>query len=227
MTRKSTQTLDAYIRVSDVAGREGERYISPTEQRRAIDGAASRSSVQLGEVVIEENVSGAKPADKRRLGELLERCERGESAGLIVSNVDRLTRASKLEEAKIMDCLSKAGARLIVANEGIDTDAPGAELTLDIMAALARAQWRRHQSNWRQARERAIERGAYPAQTPWGYTRLEADGRIFPDPKLAPIVRELFRRRADGEGIAELARWLSSQRIAAPNGKGKSWSESK
>jgi site-specific DNA recombinase len=221
---RKTATLDAYIRVSDVAGRNGERYISPTEQQHTIEEAARRLGVEIGEVVIEENVSGSKAADKRRLGELLQRCERGESTGIIVSNVDRLTRASKLEEAKIMDRLNRASARLIVVNEGIDTEAPGSELTLDIMAALARSQWRRHQANWKQARARAIKRGAFPGETPWAYTRDE-NGVLVPDPALVPHVKGLFRRRANGATISALADWLKDELVHAPRG-GTDWSHS-
>jgi site-specific DNA recombinase len=224
MPKATATVLDGYVRVSNKNGREGERYISPTEQRRAIEEAAQRFGVELGEVIVEENVSGSKAADKRRLGELLARCERGESRGLIVSNVDRLTRASKLEEAKILDRLSRAGARLIVVNEGIDTEAPGAELTLDIMAALARAQWRRYQANWKGARGRAIERGAFPAETPWGYER-DDDGRLVPVPTLIPYVREMFQRRADGATISALAGWLKDELVHAPRG-GTHWSHS-
>lgn len=45
----------------------------------------------------------------------------------------------------IFERLSRAGARFVAANEGIDTDQPGSELTLDIMAAIVRQQWRRRQ----------------------------------------------------------------------------------
>jgi site-specific DNA recombinase len=59
--------MDAYIRVSDVAGREGERYGSPELQRKAIEEAAQRHGVSLGEEVVEEDVSGAKRSQDRRL----------------------------------------------------------------------------------------------------------------------------------------------------------------
>ena len=57
--------IDGYIRVSDVGGREGERYAAPSQQRKAIEEAAQRISEPLGEVVIEEDVSGAKRAEDR------------------------------------------------------------------------------------------------------------------------------------------------------------------
>ncbi len=45
--------MDGYIRVSDVGGKEGERYASPTLQRRAIEQAAARLGESLDEVIVE------------------------------------------------------------------------------------------------------------------------------------------------------------------------------
>jgi DNA invertase Pin-like site-specific DNA recombinase len=104
--------MDAYIRVSDVGGREGERYGSPELQRKAIQDAAKRHGVSIEVEVVEEDVSGAKSAQARRLEELIARCERGESDGILVSNVDRLSRGSLREAAEIFERLDKAGARL-------------------------------------------------------------------------------------------------------------------
>ena len=215
--------MDGYIRVSDVARREGVSYGSPALQEKAIRAAAGRTGVTVGEIVVEEDVSGAKRANERGLGELLDRCERGESDGLIVSNVDRLSRGSLLETAEIYDRLDRCRARLIVANEGIDTASTGAELTLNIMAALARANWRRYQANYASARERAIERGAYPTKTPYGYRRIEDDGLIVPNPETKPVVRRIFHLRGEGLGIAEIARLLEG--VPSPTG-GPSWSHS-
>lgn len=58
---------DGYIRVSRVHGREGASFISPTVQRDAIERLATAKMVELGEVVEELDVSGAKPIDEREL----------------------------------------------------------------------------------------------------------------------------------------------------------------
>src|SRR6266516_7118011 len=85
-------TFDIYTRVSDVAGRDGDAYGSPEDQEAAARACALRLGLDVGEVVLEENVSGALAADDRELGRLLRRCERGESAGIIFPRLDRLTR---------------------------------------------------------------------------------------------------------------------------------------
>ncbi len=175
--------LHGYVRVSRRNGRSGEKYISPSEQERAVREAAARIGVELHEpLIVEEDVSGSLPAERRRLNDVLVACEEGRSDGVIVSNVDRLTRASKLDEAIIFERLSRAGARFVAANEGIDTDSPGADLTLDIMAAIARQQWRRYRDNWAGAKRRAVERGVHIGRVPFGYLR-DGDGRLAPHPE--------------------------------------------
>jgi DNA invertase Pin-like site-specific DNA recombinase len=216
--------MDGYIRVSDVGGREGERYASPTLQRQAIEQAAARLGETLGEVIVEEDVSGAKRPEERGLERLIAKCERGESNGVIVSNIDRLSRGSLRETAAIYERLDKAGARLVAALEGIDSTAPGAELNLGVLAVIARANWRRYQANWEAARKGAVARGAYPTKTPWGYDRDE-NGRLVPSGK-APIVRELFARRARGATISELAEFLADVPPPTKDRATGSWSHS-
>jgi len=100
--------MDGYVRVSRVAGRKGESYISPKVQRDKITGWAKLHEVDLGEVVIEEDVSGAKPVDERELGGLLRRVESGESQGIIAYKLSRFGRGA-LETLQAVDRIKNAG----------------------------------------------------------------------------------------------------------------------
>lgn len=213
-----------YIRVSDVGGREGDRYGSPELQEKPIRGWAEQGDVPLLLIEKDEDVSGAKRPEDRALEGLIQMCERGEADGIIVSNVDRLSRGSLLEQAEIYERLDRCGARLVAVNEGIDTANPGAELTLNLMAVVARANWRRYQANYAQSRERGVGRGAYPARTPYGYNREES-GVIVPNPETAPVVRLIFSLSADRMGLSVIARQLEAQEIRSPKG-GPRWSYS-
>lgn len=85
----AAKRLDGYVRVSRTNGREGDSYISPTVQREKIAQWAALHDAELGEVVVEEDVSGAKRLDDRQLGRLVRRCEEGESEGIVVYRLDR------------------------------------------------------------------------------------------------------------------------------------------
>jgi hypothetical protein len=53
--------LDGYVRVSAVAGRSGERFMSPALQREQVEGWAALHGHMLGEVFDELDQSGARP----------------------------------------------------------------------------------------------------------------------------------------------------------------------
>src|SRR6266702_3040345 len=86
--------MDGYIRVSRVSGRTGESYISPKLQRDKITGWAKLHDVTLGQVVVEEDVSGARPVDERELGKLLRRVESGEAEGIVACKLSRRGRGA-------------------------------------------------------------------------------------------------------------------------------------
>ena len=106
-------TMGGYIRVSRVGGRKGESYISRKIQRDKIMGWAKLHEVQLREsdIVVEEDVSGAKPVEERELGTLLERVETGELEGIIAFKLSRFGRGA-LETLQAVERIRKPAADL-------------------------------------------------------------------------------------------------------------------
>jgi site-specific DNA recombinase len=62
------------------------------------------------------------------------------------------------------------------------------------------------------------------SRTPTGYVKRD-DKRLEPDPDAAPVIRELFRRRARGDGWTALARFLDHSGVRGPYGN-DSWTPS-
>ena len=88
-----------------------------------------------------------------------------------------------------------------------------------MMLVLAEDELERITENWDEARRRAVERGLHlTATVPFGYRRREDNG-LEPDPVNGPIVTELFERRADGEGWADLGRWMESNGAKTQRGR--------
>src|SRR3954468_6079456 len=86
--RVEAVVLDGYVRVSQVAGRSGERFISPAVQREQIEGWAKLHGHRLAAVHRELDQSGAR-ADRPLLEEAVARVERGASHGIVVAKLDR------------------------------------------------------------------------------------------------------------------------------------------
>ncbi len=211
--------MDGYVRVSRVAGRKGESYISPKVQREKITGWARLHDVELGEIVIEEDVSGAKPVDDRELGALLRRVEAGQSQGIIAYKLSRFGRGA-LETLQAVERIKKAGGRLVTVEDGVDSAKPGGRLLLTVLAGLAEEELEQRRTGWATARRQALERGVHVGPTPAGYRR-RGDGRLETNERVAPFIAAAFVLRGEGESWGAIARYLAEKKVLPLERKGR------
>lgn len=212
-------TMDGYVRVSRVGGRSGESYISSTVQRDKIVGWARLHDVQVGEIVVEEDVSGAKPVEERALGGLLKRVERGESDGIIAFKLSRFGRGA-LETLQAVERIRSARGRLVTVEDGVDSAKPGGRLLLTVLAGLAEEELEQRRAGWATARRQALERGVHVGPTPIGYRR-RGDGRLEEDPLAAPFIAGAFRLRGESESWGAIARYLEEWNVLPLERKGR------
>lgn len=215
-------TFDGYIRVSRKGSRGGESFLSPEIQRDTIQRIAHAKGLELGEVIEEMDVSGGKRIEDRELGRLVERVERGESAGVIVWKLSRFSR-SLSHAVEAANRITAAGGRLIA--DDFDSAASMAKTMLGLLAGLAEDELDARRAGFDEAQGRAVARGVHIAsRTPTGYRRRK-DGRLEPNPKAAASIAELFHRRAAGEGWTELAAFLDTTGTVGPYGN-RRWTPS-
>lgn len=212
--------LVGYLRVSRVAGREGERFISPAVQRERIGQYASLRGHEVTEWVEDLDQPGSR-YERPGLQRALEAVERGEADGVAVAKLDRLAR-SVVDGGVALRRLHEAGGSLVLVDEGLDTSTPTGRAMFTIMLAFAELELDRIRGSWEETRRRAIGRGVHIGQAPVGYRRGE-DGRLEPDPVAAPIVREVFLRRAAGASWRELGEFLDER---LPREGGGRWTRS-
>ena len=221
--RKLVQSRsNACIRVSRIAGREGETFISPDVQRERI----TKLAELCGHEIVREHVDLDEPGSKwSRPGfqAALARVDAGETDGIIVAALDRFAR-SVPDAAVALRRLDEAGAVLFSAREQLDTSSPVGRFARTMMLAMAELELDRIRDAWNTAQGHAVARGVHVAsKTPTGYVRGD-DGRLHADPVAAPVMRELFQRRARGDGWTALAEWLDTTGISGPYGN-TSWAQ--
>jgi DNA invertase Pin-like site-specific DNA recombinase len=200
------KTADGYVRVSSkVAGRGGESFISPREQRAAIEEWARRSRVEIVEWHDDLDQSGGtleRPGFQRAL----ERCRAGASGGIVAAKLDRLTR-SVVGLGTLLGDAAEHGYNVVAIDLGLDLQSPNGELVANLFGSVAQWERRRRAEDWDVARRSAIERGIVNGRAPFGY-RKASDRRLLIVEHEAAIVREVFERRAAGEAVSTIARRL-------------------
>src|SRR5512132_3453367 len=213
MAAKSKQA-DGYIRVSRRGAREGESFISPDVQRKKIAAGAKLHDVEIVQWWEEIDQSGAK-LERPLFQQALERCERGETGGIIVARLDRFAR-SAVDALTSTRRLTDAGARLVSVEDNFDGSTPMGRFAIGILTLIAELELERIKGSWQTAVSEAVGRGVHiSARPPTGYRRDE-NGRLVRQEPSASAVREVFRRRALGASWAELARYLEEQGVQSP-----------
>lgn len=215
--------VDGYVRVSTVRKRRGARFISPTVQREAIQEWVRRQGFTLSDVLEELDESGAR-ADRPLLQRAIERIEAGASDGLVVWRVDRFGR-SLSDGLHIIERIRAAGGGFYSVHDGLDVDTEAGRLALRILLSVAEFQLEGIRAGWDAAREHAIRRGMYLSHSvPVGYRKTRA-GRLRPDPRTGPIMAEVYRRRAAGDSLLTLSRYLQDNNVLTGKGN-RFWSSS-
>jgi DNA invertase Pin-like site-specific DNA recombinase len=212
--RLSYMKMDGYIRISRVGGREGESFISPKLQREQIETYAKLRGFTIDAWHEDRDVSGGT-LERPGLERALARCQSGETGGIVAAKLDRLAR-SLVGLSQLVRRAKEESWTLVAVDHGLDLKTPGGALVANILGSVAQWELEQRRHGWDRTRAVKVGQGIHIAsRTPTGYQRRE-DKRLEPDPVAAPVIRELFVRRARGEGWTALARYLDERGIRGP-----------
>lgn len=161
--------LAAYIRVSRQNGRDGESFMSPTQQRDAIEAyVRQHPEIEIAEWFEEINVSGAKES-RPKLDALLAGIGSGAFDGMIVAKLDRLSR-SVVHGLGVIRDLNEAGKTFIATNDAVDPNTRNGRLMMGILLLLAEWVLEGITETWADVTKRVNERGIHQGDA-YGYDR--------------------------------------------------------
>src|SRR5215207_6098012 len=208
----ATLRLDGYIRVSDTQGRgdDDESLQGPRQQREAIERwAASRPGVEIVQWHEDRDQTGSR-MERPGFEALMGRIRAGQTQGVAVARLDRLSRARVVDALKAVEEIDSHSGQVAAVDLGIDPTTMFGEFAMTLMLALARMEWRRIDEAWDNSRAAAIARGVHIGKVPFGYRAGEGRRLVVHEPE-AKIVREIFKRKASaGTSWLDLARWLDT-----------------
>lgn len=214
--------MDGYVRVSQVAGRSGERFQSPGAQRDAIEGWAKAHGVTIAAWHEDLDRSGGT-MDRPGMNLALERVAAGKTSGVVVAKLDRFAR-TVVGGLTTIQQLHDRGARVVSVAESIDPATPVGRAMLGLL--LIMAEWQRDQADeaLAGAQVRATAAGRFPGKPAFGYAKTD-EGLTVIDQRAARIVRRIFAERASGVGWRKIADELTSDGVRTPLGR-KRWAPS-
>ncbi len=203
----SQQVLDAYIRVSKVAGRAGESFISPGVQRERIEAWGALHDTRLVWHEPELDVSGGR-MDRPIFGQIMARIRAGETGGVVVAKLDRFAR-TLVGALGTLEEFERYNATLVSVQDNIDLSTPMGKAFLRILLVFAELERDRISESWKTATASAIDRGIHIAKyTPIGYVKTP-DKRLEPGPE-AEAIHAAFTMRAAHASRTEIARRLDT-----------------
>jgi DNA invertase Pin-like site-specific DNA recombinase len=203
--------LDGYIRVSQVGRREGESFISPELQREQIEKWAALRGVTIANWETDLDRTGTV-LSRPGMDRIMERIRGGQTGGVVVAKINRLSRAGVADALKLVAEIIEAGGTLAAIDLGIDPTTVFGEFALTLMLGLARMESRQRGEEWFAARKAAVDRGVFVGGfVPVGYLKGD-DGRLAADPAVPKATIEgMFSRRAARESWSRTASWLSGE----------------
>jgi site-specific DNA recombinase len=202
------------VRVSQVNGREGDRFISPTEQRDRILSTCQVNGLQLVAVHEELDISGGNPIERRPgLRAALAAVEAREADTVVVAYFDRLFRNLRVQ-AEVVERVEYAGGSVLTADVGeVRANTAGSWLSSTLLGAVAEYHRRKTKESTNEARRRAIARGIPASVTIVPGYRRGPDRRLVVDEHEAATVRQAFELRAEGGSWRQVRDFLADHGI--------------
>lgn len=205
-----------YVRISRDAELDG---LGVERQRQDCAILAAAKGWHVVEVYTDNDVSAStgklRPAYERMKREV----EAGRVRGVVVWDVDRLTRSPR-ELEDVIDWAERHGLALASVGGDIDLSSPQGRMTARIKGTVARHEVEQSSRRIRRKRQEIAEAGRYVGPRPYGWT-FTPDKGLEIQPDEAAVVHEAYRRLLAGESIRAIIYDFNTR--GTTTGRGNKW----
>lgn len=197
------------------------RYSSHSQTEQSIEGQlhdaydfAKKNNITVISEYIDRAQSGttdSRNAFQRMIKDSVNR----QFSIILVWKIDRFAR-NREDAAIYRSKLRKNGVRVISVMESISEGAEGI-LIESVLEGMAEYYSRNLSENIKRGIRESIAKGWFPGGiVPYGF--IHQDHKLVPDPRIVPIVKEIFERYADGEKPATITKDLNERGVLFKNG---------
>lgn len=209
-----------YVRLSIMETRDRKDSQALSNQKDLLSGfIAQKPDLKLCGLYADNGETGTN-FDRGAFQRLMADIQAGKINCIVVKDLSRFGRNAAEAGNYLERVFPFLGVRFISISDGYDSTAANAGDVLAIALknlvneAYSMDISRKSGSVLREKQRRGEFIGAFAS---YGYLRDPKDvHKIIIDPDTAPIVREIFRRAAEGEAVRSILRWLNTEGIPTP-----------
>lgn len=209
-----------YARVSVADAQSGEFSSLAAQVEACKQYVASRAGMGwvLAGPAHTDNGESARDLQRPGLRALMDLVQQGEVEVIVVHRLDRLSRSLFDLTDVLLPLLRLKCVELVSVTQQIDTQSPNGRLSLNLLTSFAEFERETIGERTRDKLSATRRQGRWQGGgTPLGY-EVDFDQRLVVNKSDASLVREIFRRYAASETMADLMAWVEHQKV-----KTKKW----
>lgn len=225
MNKKNISKVVIYLRKS--RGDEGEDVL--LNHRNTLIEYANSEGWHYD--IYEEIASGERLSSREKIQEVLKQIEQGFYDGILVMDIDRLTRGSMKERGEILEVFQYANIPIITPAKTYDVSDIGEIMMYEIRGTFAHAELKKITERLVSGKKAGAKQGKLTnGKPPYPYEyereiitdengKVRVTGNIVVNPEKNEIYQFIKHRYLhDKKGTEEIAVWLNNHCIPSPNG---------
>lgn len=170
--------------------------------------------------VFKEVVSGENLYERTQMNALIEQMSKQKFQGVLVTDLDRLTRGSKIDQGIIERSFLRSNTLIITPDQVYDMNNRSDSFSVGFKTYMSHLELNETVRRLQLGRVRSTRDGRdVSPKPPYGYIK-DKDKRLVPSSSQAHIVQEIFERFViDEETPKEIAEDLTARGVLSPGGK--------
>ena len=197
----------AYVRVSTEAEEQESSLLFQTHYYKSLI-ESEKDSEFVG--IYADTRSGESARLRKQFKAMIYAAKRGEINYIYTKSIARFAR-NLVETLNVVRELRERNVGIYFEKEGIDTLKSSSDFMLSIYATVAEGELKSMGDNVRWAARKRFQQGSVELTYIYGYDII--DGQLYINPNEAKIVKEIFQRYLDGEGLSVIARSLNDRGV--------------
>lgn len=207
---------DAYLRKSraDMELEKLKKFDTLKQHEKFLKDRANQLGIKIRKIY-REVVSGESIQERPEMQEVLKNVETGTIDGILVVEVERLTRGDAKDQGTVTQAFKYSNTKIITLNKIYDPNSDEDEEYFEFGLFMSRREYKTINRRMQRARIANVLDGKYCAsEPPFGYKKVRVKyGKGYtlePVSEEAEIVKEMYQKRADGMGYYIICNWLNT-----------------